>query len=267
MGCGHAAVVVREVAHMQLVDHQIGGGLDAPGPGRGAPAGRCEGVAAEVGDMAARRVRGQARRVGIGDAVAHQSAAGHDDVDPVVVVAAAEVTGLAHMPGAAAAVELHRQALVGGPGTAAVQAQRDLAGRRCPQAEVGLPGRAGGCRDDRAQIECLGAGEEFIECARQLGLGCVHDAAARVFPNDATAVHAPARAIAWRRRRPGPAWRPLRHGRSGAPLRDAAQWMLAASATRPSAPRTGSPGVATIRACDEWYSANRPAAGACGQRR
>ncbi len=177
LGLRHGLVDQREVAHVQLVDDHVGRGLHRGRRTGVVPAARLEVRRIEVGDVAALRIGVQADRVRIGDQVAHQAGAGHDDVDRVFVIGARQVARQAGRPGAGLLVELHRVHGARPGRRAVVGADRHLARGRRPQLETGL---VRGWRG--AEVgDGFGGGVQVVERAGRLDAGGGDHHAARVF--------------------------------------------------------------------------------------
>jgi hypothetical protein len=123
------------------------------------PAGQ---LCAEVCDVAALRVRGQADGIRIGDQVAHQACARRDHVDQVLVVLA--VGAGARGPDAGGVVALHRRDGAGLAAAGGVGADGHILRSRRPQLEACIV-RADG---DAEIIGLGGAGVEVIERAGEL---------------------------------------------------------------------------------------------------
>ncbi len=162
---GHRAVFHREVAHVQLVDHHVGGRGDAR-RGRAVPAGGLERRRAQIGDVAAAGVGRQAERVRVGHAVAHQAHARHVHVDQVGVAGAGAAARHARLPAAGERIEAHRVQGARLCLRVAVQAHGHMPRRGRPKAKAGFARRHG----DTQVAQLPGRGIEVVQRTR--GLKC-----------------------------------------------------------------------------------------------
>ena len=159
VGRADAGVADGEVAHVQFVDHQVGGRWHTFWCGLLVPAGWAQGRRVQTADPGAARVGVQAQRIGVGDAVAHPSNPPHKHIDQVGVGVAAEVARRTGGPGPGAVVAPQRQQPAGLLAGGLVQAQPDALRGGCPQLEAGaLSGGFG------AQVrQALGLGVQVVQ--------------------------------------------------------------------------------------------------------
>lgn len=140
---GHRRIVAREITHVQLVDHEVGVALHGVGPSVVGPAVGDRRRVLEIQHDGGLRVRVQAQRVRVGDAVADQAHARHQHVDEEGVTTPPQVGGDAVRPDAAGQVGAHpvrgdgRRPALGVVLAVGEQAQGDVRRRGRPQGETG----------------------------------------------------------------------------------------------------------------------------------
>ena len=236
-GLGQAGIVGREIAHMQLVDHRIGGAAQRRRAQRLGPAGRLQRRRVEPADPAAARIRPQADRVRVGHALAQQALAGHPDIDQVVEVLAAQIARQVGRPGAGGRISPQRLSGQRRAVVALVAAQPHLPGGGRPQGQAGAgqqtplarrdlhtqryslgAGIQVARRDLHTQRYSLGAGIQIVQGARILQTRALHDAAGGILQHQPqfTPVQAaqPARiGCGGRQRQPGPSGHMAKAGR------------------------------------------------------
>jgi hypothetical protein len=131
----NAGVADREIAQVQLVDLHVGRGGDRGRAAIGIPAIGLDVHRIERADPAAPRIGIEAQAVGIGDPVAHDADAAHEDIDQVGVVIVRVIALQACRPDSTCRIALQRlqRSRIG----LVMQAQRDLPRAGRPQREAG----------------------------------------------------------------------------------------------------------------------------------
>ena len=172
---GHGGIVHREIAHVQFVECHVGVRRQRGWSRRIVPADRLQCGIIEIGDVAARRIGGEAGRVRIGDAIADDAGAGHEDVDQIGVIAATQVVRQEAHPCAIALLDVQRDLFTCLAVAIIVEADGDRDCGRCPDRECGFA-----VEHVRTERHRLRRPVQNIQRTRRLQVGRIDHIALRV---------------------------------------------------------------------------------------
>ena len=172
----YSRVTNGKIAHVQFVDHGVGGRLHALRRLRAVPVRRFQARGLQVRDVTATGIGRQADGVGIRHAVAHEADSVDLHVDEVSVVVAGEIAIDDRGPDAGLRVALQLLQRMRRPVAVVVQAQRHVACGRGPQRE-----RRPILRDRHAELRVGGVRVQVVERPWRLQSCRTHHPAVCVF--------------------------------------------------------------------------------------